>query len=89
METSDNPIVQKLRKFIAPGLEKFVVDPILGPKDKKDKAGKPIENPTETAKSIEQVSEAARRKRRRDASLLTKGFGRPTLGQPGLLGRTA
>ena len=38
------------------------------------------ENRKQTAAPVEQVSEEARRNRRRQASLLTKDFGEPKLG---------
>ncbi len=47
-------------------------------------------NVSRTAEPLEQVSEAGRRRRRRrQASFLTRGFDKPQLGIPGLLGVTA
>lgn len=48
---------------------------------------KKSENVSRTAEPIEQVSDAGRRRRkRRQASALTSGFGQPQLGIPGLTG---
>ena len=44
------------------------------------------ENVKRTAAPVEQLSEQARKNRRLSASLLTRGFTPPTLGQAGLLG---
>jgi hypothetical protein len=43
-------------------------------------------NETKTAEALPQDSEAAKKNRQRKASLLTKDFGTPVLGKPGLLG---
>lgn len=48
---------------------------------------KKAQNVSRTAEPVEQVSEAGRRRRkRRQASSLTSGFGEPQLGIPGLTG---
>lgn len=43
-------------------------------------------NIKKTATPVEQVSEQARKNRRRQASQLTRDFAPPQLGQPGLIG---
>ena len=60
---------------------------ILG-KRKKQKKAAPVAPFVKkvTAKPARQLSEEAQRNRRRKSSLLTKDFGRPTLGQSVLLG---
>ncbi len=51
-------------------------------------ATKKAENISRTAEPLEQVSEVGRRRRRRrQASFLTRGFGEPQLGTPGLIGQ--
>ncbi len=47
---------------------------------------KPVENVKKTAEPVDQLSEQARKNRRRSASLMTQNFAIPQLSKPGLLG---
>ena len=44
------------------------------------------EQPTKTAEPVDQLSEQARKNRRRSAGLFSQGFAPPQLSTPGLLG---
>ncbi len=80
METSDDPNV--LNALVFGPFDPSKGGGVIGAL--KRKAPKPPE--TVTAVPEEQISETARKKRRRQASLLTSGFTPPKLGLPFLLG---
>ena len=61
-----------------------LVAAIFGESD--DMPVQPVENVKQTAAAKPQLSEEAKRKRRRDAAMLNQGMAPPTLGVPGLLG---
>jgi hypothetical protein len=60
---------------------------LFGDKGAVDAIGEPEpEEKTKTATGVPQVSEQARRNRRRQSSFLSRGFASPTLGATGRLG---
>lgn len=81
MDTSDDPVLDTLIQVGTLGLGER-----KGKPRPKTVAAASIEQDQKTATALPQQSEQKKLKRRRDASLLTRSFGRPTLGQPGLLG---
>ena len=87
MDTTDEPTTLTYLAIAAAGVGGgMAVSSMMSPKPDKPKMPVATGNPKETAPQEAQVSEAARRNRRRQASLLTSSFVPPKLGMPGLLG---